>query len=165
MKKFKCFSVVDLTVIIGLILVLSGASLVMFGKVSKSSRDSERIASANTVFDAMQSYYKSNFHSYPIPSGLEATSGYQSVVIGGDNDVFLQIGLGDKVTNLKPESEPNYGFVYVYSNDGQEAAIVVRRLESGTSKCNVNSGALPTIIKDYLTKDPSACYFKASSEI
>lgn len=164
MKKFKCFSVVDLTVIVGLVLVLSGASLVMFGKVSKSSRDSERINSANAVFDAMQSYYKSNFHSYPIPSGLDATSGYQSVIIGSDNDVFLQISLGDKITKLKPESQSNYGFVYVYSNDGQEAAIVVRRLESGTSKCNISGSDLPTIIKDYLTKDPGSCYFKASSE-
>lgn len=165
MKKLKCFSVVDLTVVVGLILVLSGASLVMFGKVSKSQRDTDRINSANAIFDGMQNFYQSNFHTYPTPQVADGSSSYQSVVIGKDDDIFLQIGLGDKITKLKTESQSNYGFVYVYSNDGQQAAIVIRRLESGTGKCNTSSANLPDIIKDYLTKDPGACYFKASSAL
>ena len=162
MNKLRCFSAIDLTVVVGLILVLSGAALIMFGRVSKNSRDNQRINNADKIFEAMQSYYDNNFHCYPTADSADRSSqSYQSVQIGEGNDAFLQISFGDVITSL-PEEPDGYSYVYVYSSDGKEAAIVVRQLESEKSKCNTSASDAPQIIKDYLTKDPGACYFKAS---
>jgi type II secretory pathway pseudopilin PulG len=162
LKNFKAFTLIDLSVVIGLILVLSGASLIMFGKVTKNSNDKLRIDTADQIYNKMQDYYKSNFRSYPVPQSADGTQSYHSVEIGKDNDNFLQIGLGDAITKLKKETKPGYGYVYLYSNDATQAAIVVRKLESGESKCNTNSGSIPDIVKDYLTRDSGACYFRAA---
>lgn len=162
MKKFKAFTLIDLSVVIGLILVLSGASLIMFGKVTKTSNDKLRTDSADQIFNKMQDYYKSNFRSYPVPQSADGTSSYHAVEIGKDNDNFLQISLGDAITKLKKETKPGYGYIYLYSNDASQAAIVVRRLESGKSKCNTNSSNIPEIVKDYLTRDSGACYYRAA---
>jgi len=163
LKRLKSFSLVDLSVVIGLILVLAGASLMMFGKVFKNQRDNERISSLNAIYESMQEYYKSNFRTYPLPQSADGSTAYSSVVIGKDNDAFLQVTLGDKVTKLSKETSPDYDYVYIYSNDGQQAAIVLRKLESGRAKCNTDGADIPEIIKDYLTKDPNACYFRAST--
>jgi len=135
----------------------------MFGKVSKNQRDNERVANADRIFNSLEDYYKTNFKTYPVPLTTDSSLGYRSIIIGKDSDAFLQIALKDEVQKLNKEPDASYGYVYIYSPDGQKAAIVVRKLEAGEQRCNTKSENLPEIIQDYLTKDPKACYYKTSS--
>jgi hypothetical protein len=97
-----------------------------------------------------------------VPESADGTSTYQAIEIGKANDSFLQISLGEAITKLKKETQAGFGYVYLYSNDGSQAAIVVRKFESGSSKCNTSQTNMPDIVKDYLTRDSTACYFRAS---
>jgi hypothetical protein len=160
MRKLKAFSKIDLLVVVGLILVLFGASLTMVGKTIKSINDDNRLKAASTAFDYIQKYHDSNFNIYPLPESVEDTKSYNFVVLSSFDANFLKINLGTKFSNFVSKNEFASDLVYVYKSDGSEAAIVVRKLEEQKDKCNISSKDAPQIIQEYLLRDPSSCYYR-----
>ena len=161
MKKLRSFSSLDLIVIIGLVLVLFGASLTMVGKTAQKSADNQRLTDASKVFNSIKSYHDSNFNLYPLPENLDSQSGYSFVVLSSADANFLKINLGSKYSSIVESSKYLDDLVYVYKLDGSEAAIVVRRLDGSADKCNTKNENVPQIIKEYLLRDPSGCYYQA----
>ncbi len=166
MRKLKAFTKVDLIVVVGLILVLFGASLTMIGKTLNKSKDEETLKSAATFYSYIQSYHNSNFNLYPVYSeeDLSAVS-YRHVTLSrmGADANFLKINLGPKYTSFIEKLNNPENLVYVYKTDGSEAAVVIRKLTRLTDRCNVSSPDAPEIIKEYLIIDPTACYYISKS--
>jgi len=160
MKKLKAFSKIDLLVVVGLVLVLFGASLTMVGKTIKKNNDDSRLKAASTVFNYIKKYHDANFNLYPLPESVAGSKDYNFVVLSSPDANFLKINLGTKYSNFISKNEFADDLVYVYKSDGSEGTVVVRKLEEQKDKCNISSADAPQIIQEYLLRDPSSCYYR-----
>lgn len=159
MRKLKTFSKIDLIVVVGLVLVLFGASLTVLGKTLKKNKDTALLADAAKIFNFVTSYRDNNFGLYPVLKTDDLEYDYNHVELSSADANFLQISLGSKYTSLIEKIDQIEDLVYVYKIDGSEASLVVRKLQASDDKCNTKLPDAPEIIKDYLIKDPSACYY------
>ncbi len=160
MRKLKAFSSVDLIVVIGLVLVLFGASLTVLKKNFNKTKDETNLQGAATVTGYLKSYHDSNFKLYPVYDQLPSGVKFAHVDLDTEkaDGNFLKISLGAKYSTFIDKFKYSSNLVYVYRTDGSEALIVVRKLEDST-KCNTDSSDVPEIIKEYLLQDPTACYY------
>ncbi|MFH1855319.1 MAG: type II secretion system protein [bacterium] len=160
MKKLRAFTSLDLIVVIGLILVLFGASMITYSRTLNKQRDTETIALANQIYSLVGDYREDNFRLFPLPDKIESSSGYLSVVVSSPDANFLRILLGESFSRAVDDNDLADNVVYLVKGDGSEAAVVIRSLEVLTDRCNTKEPNLDQIIDEYLIRDPSACYFQ-----
>jgi len=160
MKKLRAFTSLDLIVVIGLILVLFGASMITYSRTINKQKDTETIALANQIYSLVGDYRRDNFKLFPLPDKVESSLGYLSVTVSSPDANFLRILLGESFSRAVDNNDLADNVVYVVKGDGSEAAVVIRSLKALTDRCNTKESDLEQIIQEYLIRDPSACYFQ-----
>ncbi len=158
MKKLRAFTSLDLVIIIGLTLVLFGASIITYSRTINKQIDTDTIALANQIYSLVGDYRQDNFKLFPLPDRVESSSGYISVVVSSPEANFLRILLGQSFSRAVDDNDLADNVVYLVKGDGSEAAVIIRSLRALTDRCNTKGPDLDQIIEEYLIRDPSACY-------
>ena len=165
--KLRSFTLVELMVVITVILILAAFTIMSLGPVRAKSRDTRRISDANIIVSALNQYYTEHSRTYPTGNqapDLTKNEVYYSEEISANSSLASQITEYVSSIPEDPIGGEDYGYVYVYRGDGKDAAVIVKKLESLTDRCNI-SGELPDIIEAYdqgeVTGDSTsnACYF------
>jgi len=179
MRRLKSFTLVELLVVITIIGIISGLVVVSFNSSRVKARDNKRISDANLIASALSQYYTTNLRMYPLGTS-GGTTAYSIIQI---NSGSASIPFNNSLSNYlnpvpyDPSDSTTYGYYYVYRNDGKKAAIVVKQLEAGTSKCNIPQAAatatatasatatatnqLPDAVSKFILVKGSACYYVA----
>lgn len=78
-KLSKSFTLLEILVVIGIIMVLVGIMTVSYSTAQKKSRDAKRKTDLNAIQNAMEQYYSICGYKYPAPvSGIVPTIGCSS---------------------------------------------------------------------------------------
>jgi len=169
LKKFGAFTLVELLVVVSVILVLSTfVALNLIGAKTKA-RDEKRINDANIISSALDQYALDNNRLYPTP-GMSPTP-------PGTTPAFTFVSTSDAgfKAKLSPYLNPvptdtlngNDNLLYLFRSDGQKAAVLFLKFETGTKMCNttgVTWSLLPEVLRGYLTGPPvrtEKCYYVA----
>ncbi len=174
MYKGRAFTLIEMVVVVIIIMILATLVILSLGGVKKRARDDRRIADSRTIGSALEQYASSNVRYYPPYSSanLPPNGGnYIAEVITSSSPLYTTLASGYYLSPvpLDPLKETTgFRYVYIYKDDGREAAIVVDKFES-SGRCNIpDNWTLPTAVQLYADRalniqppiEPSVpCYY------
>jgi len=172
-KKFYAFTLIEMVVVIVIIMILASLTVLSLGGVRKRTRDDRRIADAMTIGSALSQYATSNNRYFPpySPTGetppnegyyyaeVIESSSIVSSILSGPYHKKLAGAQAPLCYSVSPYLNPvpvdplngtnNFRYVYIHSDNGREAAVVVDKFEF-TGRCNIpGSASLPVGVQKY----------------
>ena len=154
---------IELLVVISIIMILAAFVIYSLGPARTRARDNRRISDANLIGSALDQYYTDKLRLYPMPACNKTftdTSG--NTYCYGDISGLSSVFSGSYLSPLPSDpSSIKDNYVYLYRNDGKQAAVVIGKFETGTKLCN-NTGnlPLPSIVDAYKSVG-TVCYYVA----
>lgn len=166
-RKFRSFTLVELMVVISVILVLTTFVSLSLVNSKKKARDEKRVVDTNNIGIALDQFALDNLRKFPLPTSCTASDSGESVdyCFSSIDDVKSKLGNYLSPFPKDPLGGDGYGYDYIVTNNGQRAAIIVKKIEAEKSLCNVNlsTSDLPEVMKKYVNKypitRPEECYY------
>ena len=154
-KKICAFTLLEMIVVVIIIMILATLIILSLGGVKKRARDDRRIADARTIGSALEQYASSNVRYYPPYSSTNlppSLGNYIAEVIQSGSSLYTTLASGYYLSPVPVDpltGSTGFRYVYVYKDDGREAAVIVDKFESPT-RCNIpNNWQLPTGVQLY----------------
>ena len=180
-KKLNCFTLIELSVVVVVILILSTFLIINLNGAKAKTRDQKRISDAGLIASALDQYSMTNARLYPpfgplnpatkstdplSPTDSANSYKYESIVaaseivksLTGSSNSYLDSTPLDPLSSTSSD----YSYVYIRSQDGKHAAVIVNKMETssqGGSMCNIPAGLLPS---DKTIPDPVRAYLFGS---
>ena len=150
MIKLKAFTLVELTVVITIIVILSTFVAINLTSAQKKARDEKRISDAQLIGNALDQYATSHARQYPCPDPgcNEGNLTFGHANITANSWISQKLSAYVNPVPVETKTATDFKYVYVYRKDGLQAAVVVKKFETGDSLCNVitNQNSLPLAI-------------------
>jgi len=173
-KRIMAFTLVELTVVITIIVILSTFVAINLTSAQKKARDDKRVSDAHILANALDQYATTNQRKYPCPVAPDPTTDLNGCIAGNmtydKREIVFSIDPNTIYDKLKAYVNPvptdkntgDYKYIYIFRKDGGKAFIVVNKSESSTVAnqgiCNSPSTGLPA---DVAAQVPESCYFVA----
>jgi len=175
-KKVCAFTLLEMVVVVIIIMILATLVVLSLGGVKKRARDDRRMADAQTIASALSQYATSNNRYYPPFSSSETPwdQGYYTAEVIESSSVVSSILSGPyhkKIAGAMPpfgfflssylnpvpvdplNGRNNFRYVYIYRDNGREAAVVVDKFEF-SGRCNIPGNTnLPTGVQKYANRE------------
>ena len=159
-KVFRAFTLVELTVVITIIIILSTFVAINLTSAQKKTRDEKRVSDAQILGNALDQYATSHQRKYPCPVSdgcVEGDSGYLTQDIVAGSDIYQKLAAYINPVPTEASTADGFKYTYVYKKDGTSAAIIVGNSETERI-CNTAGGNLPEVVTN---SGVHTCYFVA----
>ena len=157
-RRIRAFTLLEMVVVVIIIMILATLIILSLGGVKKRARDDRRISDARTIGSALEQYASSNVRYYPpySSSNLPPDAGnYLAEVIQSGSPLYATLASGYYLSPVPLDplnGSGSYRYVYIYKDDGREAAIVVDKFES-SGRCNIpDNQQLPDGVQQYVDR-------------
>jgi len=162
-KGIKAFTLVELTVVITIIVILSTFVAINLTSAQKKARDDKRVSDAHILANALDQYATSNLRKYPCSvtgACLDSIDADSKKYSAQDITKLAQIS-NDLAAYINPvptdKNSDDYKYIYAYRRDGVKAYIIVKKSEAGGGICNDSEISLPIELTNEV--GTTNCYF------
>ncbi len=161
-KRIMAFTLVELTVVITIIVILSTFVAINLTSAQKKARDDKRVSDAHILANALDQYATTNQRKYPCPTltdgkCVDGNLDYSEQEITKTSQIYSD--LQAYINPVPTESRADFKYIYAYRNDGLKAFVIVKKSEAGAGICNIGATSLPVEVTALSLVRSNSCYF------